>query len=108
MAEIFIGNVVVAAGTSVNNLGTASAFSVPIGTNSLIVLASGSDCYAEVKRGTVASATTATAGIPIGTAQYQLACDAVAGVSLGTLPNVLCIFNNNGAARTVQVWAIAA
>jgi hypothetical protein len=104
----FIGNIVVAAGTSVNNLTTATPFNIPVGTNSCIVLASGADCYAEMLRGTSAIATTAAAGEPIGTSQFQLAATPTAGTAIGQSPNVLCVFNNNAASRTTQVWAIDA
>ncbi len=104
----FIGNIVVAAGTSVNNLTTAVPFDIPVGTNSCIAQASGADCYAEMLRGTSALTTTATTGESIGTSQYQLAATPTAGTALGQSPNVLCVYNNSGSSRTIQVVAIDA
>ncbi len=107
MADYLIGTMTVPAGQSINNLTTAVPFSIPVGADSIVVLASGSDCYADVKAGTSSRSTTASAGNSIGTSQYQLPCDPMAGMA-STSPNVLAVFNNNVAQRTVQVWWIGA
>ena len=100
----FLGNIVVGANASVNNLTTATPFTIPVGCDSVVVLASGSDCYAEIKPSTSAMSTTAATGVPIGTSQYQLPAVSTAGAGYANNKNVLAVFNNNGASRTVQVW----
>jgi len=108
MGMYYLGTISVAAGAGKNNLSTAVPFSIPAGTDSLLLLASGSDCYAEIKLGDSSTSTTASTGVSIGTSLFQAPCYAAAPADYGSNGNVLSIFNNNAAARTVQVWRIYA
>jgi hypothetical protein len=93
----------VAAGVSRNNRTTAVPFSIPEGMDSISILASGADCYAELKiqaDGVTSLATTAALGKSIGTSEYQIPLPTTKSSKA-----VLAIFNNNIASRTVDVWA---
>jgi len=100
----WIGEISIPAGTSVSNLDTAVAFNIPGGFDSLLVTASGADCYAELKL-TAATFTTSVAhGQSIGTTAFQVPLPSGNPNPAG----VLAIYNNNASARTVEVTAIYA
>lgn len=104
-----LGQLVIANGVSVNNLSTATPFAIPAGIVSFRILASGSDCYAEFKPVKTASAaafaTTATNGVPIGTTLFPFPGNPLAPSGPQAPANILAVFNNNAASRTVDVWA---
>ena len=100
----YLGTLTVANGVSVNNLTTASPFRISPGFKGLRLTASGSDCYALCKAGTSAQAATTTTGTSIGTTEYIMPIDACAGTDVNDYDNVLAVFNNNAASRTVAVF----
>ncbi len=99
-----IGQLTVAAGTSVSNLSTAVPFNIPQGLDSILVLASGADCYAELNLTAATFTTSASAGVSVGVTAFQVPMPSGNPNPSG----VLSVFNNNASSRTVDVWAIYA
>ncbi len=102
-----LGQMTITAGATKNNLTTAVPFALPCGLDSILVLASGADCYANCVKD-VGTLVATTANESIGTAQYQIPCIPMAPSGPNDYSNVLAIFNNNVASRTVDVWAVYA
>jgi hypothetical protein len=102
-----LGTITVAAGTSVNNRTTAVPFYLPAGLDSVIVTASGADCYANCLPD-IGTLTATANGLSIGTSAYQIPCSPVHPSGIYDYRNVLAIFNNNVAARSVTVVAVYA
>ncbi len=100
----YLGTITVANGVSVNNLTTAVPFIIPVGFKALRLLASGADCYAFCSPGTDAQVATTTTGASIGTTEYTMPINACAGTTTDNYKNVLAVFNNNAASRTVSVF----
>lgn len=100
----YLGTLSVANATSVNNLTTASPFRIPPGFKALRLTASGADCYGYCKPGTSAQAATTTTGTSLGTTEYVMPIDGCAGTNADDYDNVLAVFNNNAASRTVSVF----
>lgn len=101
----YLGVLSIPAGVNRNNVSTAVPFEIRPGYSRLKVLASGSDCYALAQPGNEGLAATASTGVSIGTTEYTLLIDPSFGVNVDEDHNVIAVFNNNAASRTVQVWA---
>ncbi len=102
-----LGTITIPAGASRNNRTTAVPFLLPAGLDSVIVTASGADCYADCLPD-VGTLVATTAALSIGVGAYQVPCSSVHPSGVVDYRNVLAIFNNNVAPRSVTVVAVYA
>lgn len=102
---IKLGNLVVAAGTSVNNTSTAVPFAIPLSVRELSLRTTGADLSFELLADTATTSTkttTAAKGSPLA-ADVQLNGVDVPRYGPGAAA-VLCAFNAGGGSETLEVW----